>query len=69
MNIDDCIATYIRLAHRVFKKTRPSFNVCYRAQSRIDTKALEREIKRIVLRETGSETTHFEDEGDAPCKV
>lgn len=69
MDVDDCIAAYVRLADRVFKKTAAPINMCCTVQSRFNTKALEQEIKSLVRRETGSENTFFKDEDDDSCKV
>lgn len=56
MDIDECINTYINLFDRVFKK-RHRVTIMNKVQARFDTKDLEKAIKEIVLKQSGSENT------------
>ena len=69
MTIDDSIEAYVRLADRGFKKPGLPVNLYCQVQSRFNTKALEREIKAIVRRQTGTENSLFEDKENESCKV
>jgi hypothetical protein len=69
MTIEDCIEAYMSLANEVFEQQRHRVTIRGDIQGRFDTAALERAVKRIVVRQGLAEDTLLKDHPDADCKV
>ena len=69
MSVADCIAAYLKLSERVFRKTRHRVTVKGQVQGRFDSEELARAIREVVKQQGLSEDALLKDEPDARCKV
>lgn len=69
MDIDDCIAAYVGLSDRIFKKRRHRVTIRGDVQGRFDTEELERAIKDIIFQNGLLEDALFRNDEDTQCKT
>ncbi|KAI1668000.1 Tetratricopeptide repeat [Pyrenophora tritici-repentis] len=68
-NRSDCIAAYLSLSDRVFRKTRHRVTVKGKVQGRFDAEELARAIKEVVKQQGLPEDALLKDVPEAQCKV
>ncbi|KAG9196814.1 hypothetical protein G6514_004066, partial [Epicoccum nigrum] len=69
MSVPDCIAAYLKLSERVFRKTRHRVTVKGQIQGRFDSEELVRAIGEVVKQQGLPEDALLKDEPNAACKV
>jgi hypothetical protein len=69
MSVAACIAAYLSLSDRVFRKTRHRVTVKGRVQGRFDAEELVRAVKEVVKQQGLQEDALLKDVPDAGCKV
>jgi hypothetical protein len=69
MSITDCIAAYLSLSNRVFRKTRHRVTVKGKVQGRFDAEELARAVKEVVMQQGLQEDALLKDAPEAECKV
>jgi hypothetical protein len=69
MSVGDCIAAYVSLSDRVFRKTRHRVTVKGKVQGRFDAEELARAVKEVVKQQGLPEDALLKDTSEAQCKV
>jgi hypothetical protein len=69
MSVADCIAAYLKLSERVFRKTRHRVTVKGRIQGRFDSDELARAIREALKQQGLPEDALLKDEPGTMCKV
>jgi hypothetical protein len=69
MSVGDCIAAYLSLSDRVFRKTRHRVTVKGQVQGRFDADELLRAVKEVVKHQGLLEDALLKDESANACKV
>jgi hypothetical protein len=69
MSVADCIAAYLSLSDRVFRKTQHRVTVKGQVQGRFDTAELARAVKEIVEQQGLQADALLKDESTTACKV
>ena len=69
MGVQECINAYIRLADKVFRKTRHRVNLKANVQGRFDREILESVIKEVIVSAGYPENALLKDDSLKPCKV
>ncbi|KAI4610293.1 hypothetical protein J4E80_008057 [Alternaria sp. BMP 0032] len=68
MSVKDCIAAYLSLSERVFRKPRSGFTILGKVRSRFDSEELARAVKKVISAQGLAEDSLLKD-SDAACKV
>ncbi|KAJ4323146.1 hypothetical protein N0V94_002032 [Neodidymelliopsis sp. IMI 364377] len=69
MSVADCIAAYLSLSERVFRKTRHRVTMKAQIQGRFDSEELARAIREVVAKQGLREDALLKDESKTACKV
>jgi hypothetical protein len=69
MSVADCIAAYLSLSNRVFRKTRHRVTVKGRVQGRFDAEELVQAVKEVVRQQGLQEDALLKNTAEAGCKV
>ena len=69
MSVADCIAAYLSLSDRVFRKTRHRVTVKGQIQGRFDADELARAVKEVVEQQGLQEDALLKEETTTTCKV
>lgn len=69
MSVADCIAAYLKLSERVFRKTRHRVTVKGQIQGRFDSEELAQAVKEVVAKQGLPEDALLKDESNSTCKV
>jgi hypothetical protein len=69
MSVGDCIAAYLSLSDRVFRKTRHRVTVKGQVQGRFDAEELVRAVKELVRQQGLQDDALLKDTPEAGCKV
>jgi hypothetical protein len=69
MSVADCIAAYLSLSDRVFRKTRHRVTVKGRVQGRCDAEELVQAVKEVARQEGLQEDALLKNTAEAGCKV
>jgi hypothetical protein len=69
MSVADCIAAYLSLSDRVFRKTRHRVTVKGKMQGRFDAEELAQAVKEVVKQQDLPENALLKDVPEAGCKV
>ncbi|KAF1913173.1 hypothetical protein BDU57DRAFT_504079 [Ampelomyces quisqualis] len=69
MSVPDCIAAYISLSDRIFRKTRHRMTMRGRVQGRFNAEELTRAVKEVVKQQGLQEDALLKDAPEAQCKV
>jgi hypothetical protein len=69
MGIDECIAAYMSLSDRVFRKKRHRVTVKGNIQGRFDAEELALAVKEVVRKQGLHEDALLKDSPEAVCKV
>ena len=69
MDVDECIAAYVHMSDRIFRKTKHRIGLNGKVQGRFDSEEFERVIKDIIKQKGFKEDALLRDLPDSPCKV
>jgi hypothetical protein len=69
MSVADCIAAYLSLSDRVFRKTRHRVTIKGQVQGRFDSEELAQAVKEVVKQQGLPEDALLKDAPEAKCKV
>jgi hypothetical protein len=69
MSVADCIAAYLSLSNRVFRKTGHRVTVKGRVQGRFDAEELVQAVKEVVRQQGLQEDALLKNTAEAGCKV
>ncbi|KAF1362124.1 FabD/lysophospholipase-like protein [Lizonia empirigonia] len=69
MCVAECIAAYLKLSERVFRKTRHRVTVKGQIQDRFDSEELARAVRKVVTQQGLQENALLKDDSNATCKV
>lgn len=69
MGVAECIAAYLKLSERVFRKTRHRVTVKGQIQGRFDSEELARAVREVVTQQGLQENALLKDDSKATCKV
>jgi hypothetical protein len=69
MSVGDCIAAYLSLSDRVFRKIRHRVTVKGQVQGRFDAEELVRAVKELVRLQGLQDDALLKDTPEAGCKV
>jgi hypothetical protein len=69
MSVAHCIAAYLSLSNRVFRKTRHRVTVKGRVQGRFDAEELVQAVKEVVRQQGLQEDALLKNTAEAGCKV
>jgi hypothetical protein len=69
MSVAECIAAYLSLSDRVFRKTRHQVTVKGKVQGRFDSEELARAVREVVKQQGLQEDALLKDAPEAGCKV
>ena len=69
MGVQECINAYIRLADKVFRKTRHRVDLKFNVQGRFDHETLESVIKEVIISAGYPGDALLRDDSLKPCKV
>ncbi|KAF1935899.1 phospholipase, patatin family protein, partial [Clathrospora elynae] len=69
ISVADCIAAYLSLSERVFRKTRHRVTVKGKVQGRFDAKELAQAVKKVVKQQGMQEDALLKDAPEAGCRV
>jgi hypothetical protein len=69
MSVPDCIAAYLSLSDRVFRKTRHRVTVKGQVQGRFDAEELARAVREVVAKQGLQGDALLKDESATACKV
>lgn len=69
MSVADCIAAYLKLSERVFRKKQHRVTFKVQTQGRFDSEELARAVREVVTQQGLPEDALLKDEPNTTCKV